>query len=441
MPRFPRHVNLDRCFAALAPAVCLTALFAAPVRAQESQDSGPSYPHQAVQGDLAGLEAMLQSGKLEGLERQIGKLGDAAIPSVLQALLAHQISEREERKRLIDGLRLVRKSAVLAALETWLSPLHGLEYRFTVLEVLGSIGAAKDMGLIVRAATPPRPEIDVDPGLKVAFSEALTGVLLRDRSGFKQALQAYKDVRKELREPLVQGVGEAGGEGALETLAVWLETPSPLDLQTVTYIGRVAEKLPVPPKAWIGEIVARGLGSEDLSLRREAIHALGRLEDAGCVPQLVDLIASENDALRSAAAWSLKRITGLAFPADARTWKAWLELERQWWSGEASHAFYCLQAEDAATVTRAIEDIAAHRLNRHELARELSLSLRHHGAQVQVAQINALRQLDSEHGVPRLLEYLDSADQTVQLAAWRGLKEVTRKDLPRHAEFWQSALR
>ena len=411
------------------------------VHAQDSAALDEEYSFSSNPEQVAELQLLLKSGKLTGYERLIGKIGDGAIPIVLQALLAHDVTERAERRQVIQGLRLVRKSALTQALEAWLTPLHGLEFRFTVLEVLAEIGAGKDLSLAFRAATPPRPEFNVDPGLCVALSETISGILVRDRNGFKIVMASYPDVRVELQIPIINGVSTAGGDGALEVLAGILSKDSDASTLIVTHIGRVADRMVGPPKAWIAEGVARGLDAVDLGLRRETILTLGRIEDPACVPKLVALLNAEEESLKSAAGWSLRRITALAFPSDARTWNSWLELEQQWWSGEASHALFCLHSDDEAVVARAIEDISAHRLNRHELARELSLSLTHMGPGVQRAQIQALRGLSSELGIARLLEGLDSSEESVQVAAWRGLKEITRKDLPRDVASWQAALR
>lgn len=386
------------------------------------------------------LTAMLRSGRLQNLDRAVGRLGDNAIRPILDALLAHELSEPGDRRTAIQALRLTRKSVLNEALQGWVSDSNGPEFRLVVLEILAGIGTSKDLDLVLAAATPPR-DGPLDSRLGDACAMGVQGCLARDASGFDRLPGRYREVRQELQLAIARGVSEVGGERALVALVAMLGANSQLDAFVLAQIGRVAERQLSPPRPWAAAAVQAYLHKGDPGLRREAVLTLGRLQDASALPVLVEMLERADAPLRAAACWSLRRISGLPFPEDARPWRSWLELEQAWWSAEANHALFCLGSDDSATVLRAIEDIGSHRLNRHELAHELARTPLVGGAEVELAQANALRELGSSSGVVRLLRLLESEHESVQLAAWRGLKEITRKDLPKDPLAWELALR
>ena len=103
-------------------------------------------------------------------------------------------------------------------------------------------------------------------------------------------------------------------------------------------------------------------------------------------------------------------------------------------------AFKNLHSPDTGAVAKAIRSIAERRLNRHELALDLSKVLSHPKERIRVLAIQALGELGSPLVVPKLIESLRDPRPAVVDAAWKTLVAITHEDHGRDPEPWHLTL-
>ena len=91
-------------------------------------------------------------------------------------------------------------------------------------------------------------------------------------------------------------------------------------------------------------------------------------------------------------------------------------------------------------MSRSKEAISSHRIYRHELAEQLAQALLEAPTARKRSLCAALCAMDSQVGVPALLETLGLPETGPKLAAHRALVSLTGLSLPPQKYLWQAAL-
>jgi len=249
-------------------------------------------------------------------------------------------------------------------------------------------------------------------------------VVTREGKRGCEALRAvYDEAGEALKPHWIRALGDVGSEHALELLGSWVGRPGEPSITLVQEISRAAARLEPPFDEGLRASVRACLSDGSPALRREAALAVGRLSDDESLPLLVTLLEGDSGPRRNAW-WALKAITGLSFREDARPWSRWVAAEQAWWRERSAPALAGLRSSDEATVAAAVQEIAAHRFRRHELALELS-AIAGEGSPDRARLVcSALVQLGSPASRKALEAFLEHDDIGVRRSAATGLRAI-----------------
>jgi len=174
---------------------------------------------------------------------------------------------------------------------------------------------------------------------------------------------------------------------------------------------------------------------------RALCQALTALGDLGSIPAFIELLSSEDAALRGTALWSLRELTGLPFAGDPKRWNHWYQEEQEWMRRERAEAFRRLYSRDAGSVQRALVEISRHPLAREDLALALGALLESPLPAMRRLACEAASELRDRRVLPHLLDVFGDDSPAVADEAWRAAGAITGLSLPRDAELWRAELR
>jgi len=297
------------------------------------------------------------------------------------------------------------------------------------LAVLERIGLAGDL---------PLAPILWRPGSEEELEHAVLSIARRDARSLTVLEGLARAVAPEVRIAFVHAVEGLGTIEAVSWMARCAERLPDVRSEALARLGRLAQGLPYPAPDDALAVVRgnlAGFGSESL---RDAVIAAGRMEDGESIPHLIALLREEDAGLRADAAWSLERISGLHLRDRADRWEDWYEVELDWWRERSDAAFAELESRDRAACTCALLEIAGRRMSRDRLSLRVAPLLE--DADPWIAQLAAqtLRTLRSKVACAALVVALERPEPEIGLEAWRALRSITRKDLPRDVEAWRS---
>jgi HEAT repeat protein len=377
-------------------------------------------------------------GSLDRLAAELSALGPCAIPAMLDALRDQAIQPAEgERVALAPGpaaavhgaLAELGLDRVLPALGARLGPGASPLDRAVAVEVLGRIGTAAELGLILTAGDLPPDAQGLDPRLDRALYEALTRLFSRSSAAALAARDRLLAAPPHLAASLVRALAECDSAAGTEVLISVLGYGS-LDLVVLPCLAAASAR---------GELVeldervrfalhAQLEGSHGMA-KRSAVLAAGQLEDSTSVPLLLDLLEGQDAELGQAAHWSLCRITGLALPPRRERWRSWHAMEELWLRSEFQTCATALRGSPSEVI-RALQSIGQHRLHRELLAGEVADVLDNPDPAVRRMACAILGQLGSRRSIAVLRERTGDPDPTVAGEARRALKTLEQPAPP-----------
>jgi len=234
----------------------------------------------------------------------------------------------------------------------------------------------------------------------------------------------FERAHLDLRPTIINAVTNVGTDAGLKSLSEFLSLSEELELFILSSMGRVASTATLPVNEIILARVRHLERSDDSRRVREALLLLGRFKDADSVPRLIDRLSDDDSAIRSAAHWSLKHLSGLELRDDPRRWEMWHKTEADWWKVHAPEVLGWLRSFDVLDRKRAVAIIAQRRLRKHTLALELLPLLSDSDESVVKQTLRALSILDTRSAAPKVQELLDHHSQAVResaeavLSAW-----------------------
>lgn len=170
--------------------------------------------------------------------------------------------------------------------------------------------------------------------------------------------------------------------------------------------------------------VRERLWSDDEQILRKAASASAALQDDDALERLVGLLEHPTAFVASTALNALRKLSGRSFPADAGTWRRWLERENAWFDERAPFAFAALRMGHREHLIPAARELAQRRLHRRGIAQELVLLLEHEDALVRRAGCEALGWLGLREAVPGLCALLSDESRAVVEGAERALARL-----------------
>ena len=189
-------------------------------------------------------------------------------------------------------------------------------------------------------------------------------------------------------------------------------------------------------RAMAGELL-EALDSPNDNVVNTAVLALACLEDFRCVPRLVELLAAGSATLRASAHHALCRLLDKHTVNSVGVWRHWYKTEAQWLRTSGARALADLRSRQEAKVLDALEVIAAHRLERHRMALDVSLVLRNESLAVRLAACKTLTGLNSRWAVHDLREALLDDSPLLVEAAGLALQSITGERREATYEAWQ----
>ncbi len=311
----------------------------------------------------------------------------------------------------------------------WSSP----EARVLALDLVAQAGSEADLVAALPVAAPPDAEGTPPRIVPRPVRDALHGAVREVRS--RRALEtrrtlrmAYERAPATLAAPIISGIADGRTHEDFQLLVRWLGRQSGADAFLLRELGRCAEYLARPmPEQELADIAAF-MNRAPTASRVLAIRLLGDLEDYALIPEWTALLEGSEGSegpLADAAVHALAACTGRKYGRDARSWRAWYEVERSWWDERAEEQIEHVLHGSEGRVSAALQAIVRRRLNRHELARRICGVLARPESRYVVLGCGTLGQLGSRQALPDLVRLLGSSDPKIVSAAHAALVAIT----------------
>lgn len=398
---------------------------------------------------LAGLACTLALPARRGGSARIaapaGAPSDAAPEEAFAALVAGGTLDPaaglapEERGRLLHTMRSMGPLALARFLEKAVGKTGPEDPRLVALECLAGCATGREVGTLMRLATPA--EGAPSSRLRAALRAALAQTLERDARAFGELVPAWRIAGAALRAELLAAVGERGDPAGLELLA-WVATFEAEEFHRglAETCVRLAPRARTPEAREHLETLCVLLRSEDKVCVQTISIALARARVEAAIPAWIELLASDSRGTRERARRSLEELTGLALGTTGERWLAWHEAECAWFEEEAPRLLSELESDDDARVLAAVRALSTHRLHRDELAEAVEQLLDHPAPAVRLCACSALQGLGSPLALPALAGALADEDETVARGAWTTLRRLTGLDLPLDEALWRERI-
>jgi len=345
----------------------------------------------------------------------------------------------EERLRLVGTMRSMGAPALARFLEGSVGKTDPEPPRLAALECLGGCATGREVGALMRLATPG--ESAPSGRLCTALHSALLLTLERDARAFAELVPAWRIAGTALRAELLATVGERGDPAALELLA-WVVTFEGEEYHRAVAetCQRLAPRACTPERLERLETLCALLSSKDAVCVQTISIALARARVEAAIPAWIELLESDSRGTRERARRSLEELSGLALGATRARWLAWYESECTWYDEEAPTLLAQLGSTDDALVLAAVRTLSLRHLHRDELAEALAKLLEHDTPAVRLCACSALESLGSGLALPALSAALADDDAAVARAAWSALRRLTGLDLPQDEALWRERI-
>ena len=380
----------------------------------DSQDERTALSESLAALGAAALPAMLDALRDEALGGTAGSEAIPLAPGATEAL--HGALAKLGRDSLVPVLReRIREDAPAPE-------------RAMAVEVLGRIGRAADLELLLEAAELARGERGPEPRLVRALESALPELLRRDPSRVRAARGLLLRAPPHTLAALARALACSGSPHAYGTLADALGASSDLDLALLPWLAVASGRDPAQPiEPRVEAHLAAAIQAPEAMLRRTAVLAAGHLEASPTVPLLIALLDGSDIPLSEAAHWSLVRITGLRFARERARWESWYAGEELWLRTEFPACVRALQAQPEQIVS-ALQEIGQHRLDRRRLAEAVCEVSDHPDSTVRAIACGVLGQLGTRLAVAALHERTRDGDPRVARRAEEALRTIARAD-------------
>ena len=391
------------------------------------------------------------SVRVTSIGRELSQLTPLALEHVCSILverrvpewngLPEQVLSEPQQLALLGSLGGVQRGSLQHELDRLLAsePHPSVPRRATALRLLGAAGETVDMETLFRQAL-LREEQELDPELEQALEWGTTALLSRDPRATHRLNAMCGSLRPEV---LPAALRSLGADGSPQGLSALLEVASTNPALSELATGQVQRLDPIPwgaTSARFATLLREKLENDDPDRCRSASIALASLRDFDSTDELIQLLDHPHGGVRETAHWSLKKLTGLSFPPQARLWWSWLERERTWFRREYPELLERLESPRRFDVASAAQEFARHRLNRDELAAALIPLLADRDPKIRSLICGSLATLTSPDAIPGLLACLTDEDEEVSAAAHAALVALTQLDLPRDPGAWREAL-
>jgi HEAT repeat protein len=369
------------------------------------------------------------------LDAQLDILAQARVPEAASDDLPQILSE-PQRELLLAALARMPAKAVRAAIQGRLANPHvDVGARLAAMHALGTIGLGSDLAWLVGIAPRgPSGEKVLSPEAREALRSASHSILQRDPRAFPALAEVLRRTDAAAASALLDAAGSSPDPRALEVLFA----AAPMQRELAPQIAALAAKCgpsnsPALNREFVEWLVSE-LGSARSQYARSLLQTIGILDDGACVPALIARLSDKEPGVKDSALWALRRVSGLAFPADPTAWTLWERSESTWHTDVRPRLRTNLVSSDPKLVVGALRAYGEHRTRRGELAAEVSRALVDAHPELRRLACATLQTIGSSSAATALTVALDDPDPTVADAAWRALKTITGIELPRDSQ-------
>ncbi|MFN0006577.1 MAG: HEAT repeat domain-containing protein [Planctomycetota bacterium] len=429
-------------------ALCL-ALAARPAQPQDSDPRLPAWSWPTTPEHLVIAQALRESRHADAapgaelVQRMLGA-GPGAPAAAIDLLARRRVPETSpedapqvlsapQRDLVLALLSRASESQVRAEIRARLE-LDPLEAgaRLAAIHALGAVGRGADLVRIVELA--PRRDDEGETLTKESretVRSACASILRKDVRAWFALTELVRKVDSEAGRALLGAIATQREPRALSVLfsaALWQSDLGPQAAALATTCGGSSDpQLDSDFTAWI----VSELPDARPEYARSLLQALGTIDDGTNVKTLIEHLKDEDAGSRDSALWGLRRLSGLGFPADPVTWRAWIQSEDTWHKQRRPRLRFELDSNDVSRVAAALREYSERRTRRPELAREVTVLLRHPQRELRLLACIVLEHLGSSAACDELSERLRDPDADVKEAAWKALCSITGLTLPR----------
>lgn len=375
---------------------------------------------------------------------EVSALGTGALDVLFSTLEERRLPDPADPRGEVQLLSEPQQAAVLGALEDlgraavfprweerYAAPLE-IGSRSPALLALGAIGEARDLDRLWQLAAPgaivtaeQREPTPLSRAELRALEASVACLLARDPRGFLRLEDTWSGLPEEWLDELVRAAGKTADPrciGLFAQMFSWAPDQQRLIAAQLPLVGPCDS-----PEA--NRELAEGLrtllqdgSKEDV---QAAALALAELEDFRAMPDLVRLLADPRAGVASNAHAALVGLTAKSMSPSHQLWSRWLEQEQQWLEREREATVRRLRSREEHVLLAALKELSRHRLERHELARDVAGSLfsQHETVRVMAAQV--LSELDSRWSARELVLGLSDSSEAVRLACHAALVKLT----------------
>ena len=403
--------------------------------------------------DVAGrLEEILSeldassSAAVEAAAKRLRELGPDALPELVDAYWKHPARRlqggRAERHASIASLAALSKAIeshglplLLAKLESYVEEHADGRSRLRALEILGSFGDESAMPMAVKLVREMAPEWRGTRRVAHAWGNALNEIMSKGMSP-RSLRRTLSRMPEDLRDAAARVIGQRGRRSELEALVDLIDRGG-------AHVGPVLIELSRAPAVATRRLeLAAGtrkhLQHGDRDARVGAAMLAGNRHMVVIFPEVAAQLEHEDALVRTATEDALRKMTSTSLGARKEAWMEWYESESLW----LEHASIAqrLEHEDAGEVTRALREIAQHRLMGLTFVSDVRALLDHEAAGIRILACATLSALGDADAVPDLVGMLDTRNKPVRDAVWKALMGLTGESLPPDSSRWRAAL-
>jgi len=383
---------------------------------------------------------------------QIHALGSEAIAPLMTMLKERQLRDPEDPRNSARKLSKTQTQAALDALgafgresvlphwrlhfedrdEDFLEPLETV----AALRVLGSFGTEHDLDRVweVAGAETEEPLCET---LATNLELTTASILTRDPRAFDRLEVTWTRLPRSWRDEAVRAVGRTRDARGLGLFAEMMRLAPDQQRLVASQIPLLGPSNDPSINASLTESLLTQLNEGSKADVQTAALALAILEDFSVVADLLVLLDDERPGVPESAHRALCTLTNKSLQASGQSWRRWYDGERAWRRSGLESTLADLDSQDPGVVLSALREISRHRLERHELAFEVSQSLwsAHQSVRVMAAQV--LFELDSRWGAAGLALALGDDSERVRDSAHEALVHIMGVDRGTEVEDWE----
>ena len=424
--------------------ICLLAVLAGSAHTQEVSETDD---HEAK--IRTSLKALSPGAELK-IAAEIRALGTEAVPTIFDMLargrkpaLYSNRGEltREQRRFLLRATATFGREILEERFRAIAAQEDAIEHRLIALQLLSTYATHAEYALALALIRQPEDEgLFLNRSLASAFEICLRSILKRDHAAMERTREWI--LRGNIPEKLaiIRALGSLKSARSLDYMIELLGEDPGVDQWLVPSVGQTAQRIPHAVTKKHRDKLRPYLSKGSLNLRRDAVLAVGKLEDWHAIDYLIELLDDRDAQTRKSALWSLRQITGRSFTASKKRWRAWVATEREWFENEAPHYFQNLSSPHRELVIRAISELSQVRYMRPLVARRMRFMLNSKDTEIQRIACEGLAQLGAPEAVLDLLTLLEG-EHYARNAAVRALVTITGKELPARKDAWEEYLR